>query len=127
MKWEINVDGLIVEILRIIIDEIRAQPTHSMGWFNSKLRNAWFNSGECRTRIPSLDDTKMGNDDRPLVEVHVKHPGSERIEETSMELHSSAFTDPGVMQSDSREELDCKENDGGPSHRNKFYGQLTRS
>nr|POE86693.1 hypothetical protein CFP56_46904 [Quercus suber] len=32
---------MIVEIPRVIIEEIRAHPTRSMGWFNAKLRKAW--------------------------------------------------------------------------------------
>nr|POE55078.1 hypothetical protein CFP56_26659 [Quercus suber] len=40
-KWAINVDGMIVEIPRVIIEEIRAHPTHTIGWFNPKLRKAW--------------------------------------------------------------------------------------
>ena len=45
-------------------------------------------SGECSIGIPSCYGTGMGNDDQSLVEVHVRHLGSGRIEETGMELHS---------------------------------------
>lgn len=41
MKWAINVEGSIMEIPRVITEEIRAQPTHSWGWFNLNLRKAW--------------------------------------------------------------------------------------
>ena len=41
MKWAINVKGSIVEIPRVIIEEIRARPTNSLGWLNSKIRKAW--------------------------------------------------------------------------------------
>ena len=37
IKWAINVDGLIMEIPQVIIDEIIAHPTHTMGWFSPKL------------------------------------------------------------------------------------------
>ena len=40
-KWAINVDRLIVEIPKVIIEEIRAHPTRPMGWFNAKLLKAW--------------------------------------------------------------------------------------
>lgn len=40
-RWAINVDGTMVEILWVIVEEIRARPTHTMGWFNPKLRKAW--------------------------------------------------------------------------------------
>ena len=39
--WAINVDSVIMEIPRVIIKEIRAHPTHTMGWFSPKLRKAW--------------------------------------------------------------------------------------
>ena len=39
--WAINVDELMVEILRVIIEEIWAQPTYTMGWFNARIRKAW--------------------------------------------------------------------------------------
>lgn len=41
MRWVINVDGKIVVISRVIIEEIRACPTHTMGWFSPKLPRAW--------------------------------------------------------------------------------------
>ena len=40
-KWAINLEGRIVEIPSVVIDEVRARPTHKMGWFNAKLRKAW--------------------------------------------------------------------------------------
>ena len=39
--WVINVDSVIMGIPRVIIEEIRAHPTHTMGWFSPKLRKAW--------------------------------------------------------------------------------------
>ena len=39
--WAINVDSVIMEIPRVIIEEIRAHPTHTMGWFSPKLQKAW--------------------------------------------------------------------------------------
>ena len=39
--WVINVDSVIMEIPHVIIEEIRAHPTHTMGWFSPKLRKAW--------------------------------------------------------------------------------------
>ena len=41
IKCTINVDGLIMEIPRVIINEIRAHPTHTIGWFCPKLQKAW--------------------------------------------------------------------------------------
>lgn len=40
-KWAINLEGRIVEIPSMVIDEIRARLTHQMGWFSAKLRKAW--------------------------------------------------------------------------------------
>ena len=32
-----NLEGIVVEILEVVIAEIRANPTHVMRWFNKKL------------------------------------------------------------------------------------------
>ena len=41
MTWAIYVKGKIMEIPTVVIDEIRANPTHKMGWFNPDLKEAW--------------------------------------------------------------------------------------
>lgn len=42
-KWAINLDCKVLEILEVVIAEIRAKPTHVMGWFQRKLAIAWRN------------------------------------------------------------------------------------
>ena len=49
-RWAINLDGIIVEILEIVIAKIRVNPTHAMGWFSLKLKNAW----EMLSETPSI-------------------------------------------------------------------------
>ena len=41
IAWAIQVKGKIVEILAMVIDDIRTNPTHKMGWFNFDLKEAW--------------------------------------------------------------------------------------
>lgn len=41
MTWVIYVKGKIVEILALVIGEIRANPTHKIRWFNPDLKEAW--------------------------------------------------------------------------------------
>lgn len=40
-RWAINLEGTVIEIPEVVITEIRANPTHVMGWFNIKVRKAW--------------------------------------------------------------------------------------
>ena len=40
-KWAILFEGKVVEIPSIVIEEIQANPTQVLGWFNHKLCKAW--------------------------------------------------------------------------------------
>lgn len=40
-RWAINLKGTVIEIPEVVITEIRANPTHLMGWFNIKMRKSW--------------------------------------------------------------------------------------
>lgn len=40
-RWAINLEGVVVEIPEVVLVEIRAYPTRTIGWFNKKLQLAW--------------------------------------------------------------------------------------
>lgn len=91
-KWPISVNRMIVEIPRVIIEEIRAHPTRSMGWFNAKLRKAWklllpANADECSFGVSSSDRLGMGTDGRAVVEVPLRHARLGGSEQIDMEHH----------------------------------------
>jgi len=35
-RWAVNLEGIVVEILEVVIAKICANPTHVMRWFNKK-------------------------------------------------------------------------------------------
>ena len=40
-RWAINLDGVVVEIPKMVLAEIHANPTRVVGSFNEKLQKAW--------------------------------------------------------------------------------------
>lgn len=40
-RWAIAVEGVVTKILIVVIEEIHANSTHEMGWFNPILAKAW--------------------------------------------------------------------------------------
>ena len=40
-RWAINLEGVIVEIPKMVLAKIRANPTQIMGWFSTILRKEW--------------------------------------------------------------------------------------
>ena len=105
--WPINVDSVIMEIPRVIIEEIRAHPTHtSVG-------------------LPTPDKSSLGKDDQSLVEVPFRHLGPGRSEEIGLEHHSLSINDFYIVRSDTEGELVREENVGKPSHCNGIHGQPT--
>ena len=55
-RWAINLEGKVIEIPKIVIAKVKANPTHVIGWFNNKLRKAW------RLIFPLTEEsTRMGH------------------------------------------------------------------
>lgn len=74
LRWAINLEGKVIEILKIVIVKIRANPTHVIGWFNNKLRKAWklifpTNRGEYKDRPSFPHESDLGLDAKPMVAV----------------------------------------------------------
>lgn len=81
--WAVNVEGMIVEVPAVVIEEIRTRPTHVMGWFSPRLEKAWkliFPLTKVSEKLGflPLSDPSWGNMPNPWWHFMTDVPGPQR-------------------------------------------------